>query len=144
MSEPADLEAGLRAFLLADVALSALVGTRVFGGELPADQTAAMPRQCIVIKGSGGVSLTGNTSNEHDTERVDLRSFGATPREASIVARTAALAMKRMTRSVHGEVLLHWANVASGAIPGREPGTEWPFRNQSFQVLHHLTTVSPE
>lgn len=138
---PADLEAGLRAFLLADASTAALVETRVFGGELPAGETASMPRQAIVLRGSGGASLTGNSTLDHDTQRVDVFSFGATPREASRVMRTAALALRRLQRGVYGGVLIHWANPASDAIPAREPVTEWPRQFQSFQVMHGLVAI---
>lgn len=142
MSEAADLEAGVRAYLLSDSALNALVEGRIFGGELPAAQTKFMPRRALVIKGSGGASLTGGSYVEHDTERLDLFAFGATPREAGLVMRPAALAMKRLKRSVHAGVLLHWARNAGGSSSGREPGTEWPRKFQSFQVHHGLVAVS--
>ena len=138
----ADLEAGLVAFLKADAELAALVDDRVFGGELPAGQAANMPRKALVLRPSGGTSLTGDSHAEHDTQRVDLFGFGATPREASRVLRTASLAMRRMRRGVHGGVLLHSANAASGVSRGREPGTEWPREFQSFQIFHALEAVA--
>lgn len=137
----ADLEAGLVAYLKADVDVALLVATRVFGGELPAGQTAAMPRKAIVLRASGGVSLTGDSHVEHDSQRVDLFAFGETPHEAARVATTAALALRRLRRGVYGGVLIHWVNPASGRSSGREPQTEWPREFQSFQALHALEAI---
>lgn len=141
MPEAADLEGGLRAFLLADVVTNAVTGGRIFGGELPATETASMPRPAIVIKASGGVQLLGESYVEHDTQRVDLFAFGATPAIAALVMRTAALALRNLTRSVHAGCLIHWANSAGGSNAGREPVTEWPRQFQSFQVMHGLVAI---
>lgn len=142
MSEPADLEAGLRAYLLDYAPLAAAIDTRVFGGELPADETAFMPRGAIVLKSSGGVSLTAESENDHDTQRVDLFSFGETPREAATIMRIAAYGLRQLKRGIYGGVLIHWVNPAGGSTQGREPGTEWPRHFQSFQALHGLTQAS--
>jgi hypothetical protein len=141
MSEPADLEAGLRAYFKADVATNAITSGRIFGGELHPDETEFMPRAAIVLKASGGVSLTGESFVEHDTQRVDVFAFGPTPRDAAKVMRVAALALRRLRRGVYGGVLIHWANSASGSLPGREPVTEWPRQFQSFQVMHGLVAI---
>lgn len=141
MPEMADLEGGLVAFLRADAFVAAMAGSRVFGGELPEAETAAMPRHAIVVRASGGVSLTGESFLEHDTQRVDVFAFGPTPREATRLMRAAFYALRGLRRSVHAGVLLHWANPASGSIAGREPVTEWPRQFQSFQVMHGLLKI---
>lgn len=141
MLEPADLEGGLVAYLKADVVTAAATAGRVFGGELPATETASMPRTAIVLRASGGASLTGESKLEHDTQRVDVFAYGATPRAARAVMSAAAIALRRLPRSVHAGCLLHWANSASGSIAGREPGTEWPRHFQSFQVMHGLLKI---
>ncbi|MCX9146619.1 hypothetical protein [Erythrobacter sp. WG] len=141
MSETADLEGGLVAYLKTIPAVAVLTASRIFAGELPAAETASMPRKAIVIRGSGGISLTGESRLEHDTQRVDLFAFGETPREAARVMRAAALALRRLERSVHAGCLLHWVNAASGSLSGREPETEWPRQFQSFQVMHGLLTI---
>jgi hypothetical protein len=141
MPEAANIEAGLVAFLKADIATNALTAGRIFGGELPAAETASMPRQAIVIKASGGAQLLGDTFVEKDTQRVDLFAFAATPSAAGSVMRTAALALRTLRRGVYGGVLIEWANTASGSLSGREPVTEWPRQFQSFQVMHGLFAV---
>lgn len=141
MPEAANIEAGLVAFLKADTATAAQVAARVFGGELPADETASMPRKAIVVKASGGVQLNADSFVETDSQRVDLFAFGKTPAEAGAVMRTAALALRRLRRGVYGGVLIHWANSASASLSGREPVVEWPRQFQSFQVMHGLVAI---
>ena len=138
----ADLEAGVVAYLKTVADLAALVDGRVFAGELPARETGSMPRKALVLRRSGGVSLTGGSHAEADAQRIDLFSYGETPRDAGRVMATAALAMRRLRRSVHGGVLLQWANPASGATPDREPQTEWARQFQPFQVMHALEAVA--
>lgn len=138
---PADLEGALVAYLKTIPAVALLTGSRIFGGELPGGETASMPRECIVIKASGGASQTGGSYLETDTQRVDVFAFGPTPREAARVSRAAGLALLRLTRSVHGGVLLHSATTASGTFSTREPVVEWPRHFQSFQVLHALVEI---
>lgn len=141
MSEMADLEGGLVAFLRADAFVAAIAQGRGFGGELPETETASMPRHAFVVKASGGVSLTGESFLDHDTQRVDVFAFGPTPREAARLMRAIFYALRSLRRSVHAGCLLHWANPASGSIAGREPVTEWPRQFQSFQVMHGLLEV---
>lgn len=141
MAEAALIETGLVAFLKADAAVAAASGGRVFGGELPPEEAAHMPRAALVIRASGGVSLTGESYLGHDTQRVDIFAFGPTPRAAAALLRTAALALRQLRRGVFGGVLIHWANAASGTISGREPETDWPRAFQSFQVMHGLTAI---
>lgn len=138
----ADPEAGLMAYLKADPDLAALLGDYVFAGELPARVTAEMPRKALVIRASGGVSLTGDSFVETDTQRFDVFAFGRTPQEAATVLRTAELVLRRLRRSVHANALLHWAKPAGGSNAGREPQTEWPRHFQSFQVMHGLEEVA--
>lgn len=141
MPEAADPEGGLVAYLKSIPSVALLTSSRIFGGELPASETASMPRAAIVVKASGGISLTSESTNEHDTQRVDVFAFGPTPREAARVMRGAALALRRLERSVHAGCLIHWANSASGSLSGREPVTEWPRHFQSFQVMHGLVAI---
>lgn len=141
MSEPADLEAGLVAYLAAQATLAALVDGRIYGEQLPPDQTASMPRPAIVIKASGGVSTTGASKLEHDTQRVDVFAFGRTPHEASGVLRQAAHELRHLERGVYGGVGIYWVNRAGGLLSTREPGTEWPRASQAFQALYALKKV---
>lgn len=141
LPEPADLEGAVVAYLRTIPSVALLTAGRIFGGELHPDETEFMPRAAIVIKASGGVSLTGDSYVETDTQRIDVFAFGPTPREAARVSRAAGLALRRLTRSVHAGVRLHSASAASGSFSTREPVTDWPRHFQSFQVLHDLASM---
>lgn len=138
----ADPIAAIVEALKADAGTAALAGARVFGGELPEDEAAAMPRQAIVLAPSGGVSLTGGSYVEHDTGRFDLFAYGATPREAKELADTAALALRRLRRSVFANALIHWLQPAGGATDGRDPDAAWPRSFRSFQVFYALVALA--
>jgi len=138
----ADLEAGVMAYLATGADVVALAGTRFFGGELPDDETDFMPRKAVLVQSSGGISLASGSTVETDTRRVDITTYGETPREAGQLMSEVALHLKRLRRSIHGGVLLHWANSAGGSATGREPQTEWPRAIQSFQILHALEAVT--
>lgn len=138
----ADVVAALAALLAADAPTAAIAGTRVFGGELPAAEAAAMPREAIVLVPSGGISLTGASFVEHDTQRIDLFAYGATPHAAEQLRDTAALALRRARRKVWAGVLIHWVQPAGGVTNARDPDAAWPRAFQSFQVLHGLVPVS--
>lgn len=137
-----DLLAALSALLMADPAVAALVGTganaRVFAGELPAAQTAHMPRTAIVLALSGGPSLTGRSFVEADTQRVDLFAYGRSLREAEQLRFAASAAMRRMRRGVWAGVLIHWVQSTGGVTSSRDPALAWPRAFQSFQVFHAL------
>lgn len=141
MADPADLIAGLVALLLADTAVAAIADARVFGGELPPAESRNMPRGALVVTASGGFSLTGGSYAEHDTGRVDLFAYGATPNEASQLLAAGALAMRRIQRTVSEGVVIHWAQPAGGVTGGRDQALAWPRAFQSFQVFHALEEV---
>lgn len=138
----ADPTSALVDMLKADAALAALLDTRVFGGELPGPETKSMPRRALVVRASGGPTQTGRSFAEHDANRFDLFSYGATPREAGEVMATAALRLRRAGREVHAGVLIHSCNSAGGFASGREPDTDWPRGWQSFQLFYALENVT--
>jgi hypothetical protein len=142
VGEAADLHAALVALLLEDPAIAAIVGTRVFGGELPANEAKSMPRAAIVVAASGGASLTGDSFTEHDTQRVDLFAYAGTPSAAEQLRGQAALALRRVRRGVWGGCLIHWIKPAGGSTGARDPDAAWPRAFQSFQVMHGLVAVT--
>jgi opacity protein-like surface antigen len=137
----ADLVGAVVALLAADASIAAAVGTRVFGGELPPGETQHMPRRAIVLKPSGGSSLTGASYAEADTQRLDLFAYGATLSEAVQLRDAAAAVLRPIQRTVSARVLIHWAQSAGGFLTGREPVTDWPRAWQSFQFFHSLKEV---
>jgi hypothetical protein len=108
----ADPVAALVAALKADAAVAGEVTDRVFGGELPPGEAGAMPRKAIVLKPSGGVSITSGTNVAHDTQRIDVFTYGATVAEAAALMSTVALVLRWTQREVWAGTLIHWVNSA--------------------------------
>lgn len=138
----ADVVGALVEILKADGNVAARAGDRVFGGEVPQREARHMPRQALLVKPSGGVSLTGGSYAEHDTQRIDLFGYGATPMEAAELVGIAALVMRRVNRAVAADTLIHWCQPAGGFSSGREPNTDWPRVFMSFQVFAALESVA--
>lgn len=137
----ADVIAALVALLKADGGVSAIVGARAYGGELPPAESRSMPRGAIVVAASGGPSLTAGSYAEHDTQRVDVFAYGRTPFEADALRRAAFEALRPVRRSVWAGVLIHWIKSAGGFSAARDPDAAWPRAFQSFQVFHALEAV---
>lgn len=136
-----DLVASLVALFSEDADFAAASGGRVFGGELPADEAAQMPRRCLVVKASGGVSPFGDSYLRLDAQRVDLSAFGPTVADASALLGLAGELLFPIQRQVSAGVLLHSVASAGGFWTGRDPQFDWPRAWRSFQVLHSLTEV---
>lgn len=131
-----DPNAALVALLAASAPVQALVGTRIYGGELPAAETGSMPRAAVVLQASGGPGLTGETYAELDVQRVDVFSYGATPAEAAEVQRACARALRQARRATWAGVLVHWVRSAGGFTSARDPDAAWPRAFQSFQMFY--------
>lgn len=141
MTAPAILEVGVRAYLLAQSGFSAMVEGRVYAAEMPDAESRNQPRRALLIRASGGASLTGQSTMEHDARRIDVFAYGPTPLAAANVMAMADLLLRRLKRGVYDDVLIHCVNSAGGAAQDREPGTEWPRHFQSFQALYALNQV---
>ncbi len=131
----ADITTALVTFLKADGPLAALVGTRVFGVELPPAEASLMPRRAVVLQPSGGSTLTEGGYVEHTAQRFDVFSYGETPFEVEKVRRAVFDALKALRRSVTSSVLIHWCDPAGGFANLRDPDTKWPINFQSFQAF---------
>ena len=135
-----DITAALVTFLKADAGVLALVGTRVFGVELPGAEASEMPRKTVVLSPSGGVSLAAGSYIPHDTQRVDAFSYGETLIEADKVRRAVFDAFRVRRRGVTGNTLIHWIESAGGWVSQRD--LKWPRAFQSFQVYHALAAAA--
>lgn len=140
----ADSVKAVKDILAADSSVIALVGTRVFGIELPQSEANNMPRKCIVIKPSGGAGFGVGDRDfvKHSADRVDIFYYGETPFEANKLRRTAYDVLKQVSRTVVNQVLVHWLNRAGGPIPLRDPDTTWPLTFESFQVFYAEEAVA--
>lgn len=134
MPAVADPIGALVAVLKADADVAALVGTRVFGSDLPGDESDSMPRAAVVIKPAGGGLLDPGYQRWNDS-RVDLICYAETPKLGADLYRTAHPVLKQLSRSEWAGCLLHWARPAGGPITMRDIDTDWPFTFSSWQVL---------
>jgi hypothetical protein len=130
----ADPVAALVAYLKADAGVAALVGTRIFGLELPAAEASAMPRKAVVLQASGGAPLVGGYL-EHTAQRIDAFAYGETPYEAERVRRAVFDSLKQLRRAVAASTLIHWVEDAGGFSTQRDPDGGWPVSFQSFQTF---------
>lgn len=125
----------LVAYLKSDLTITEEVGDRVFGGEIPEDMVSDMPEATIVVKRAGGLDVIGNGWQEYGDIRVDVLCYGVDPFLAEAVNLAVQPVMKQMRRTVEGDCVLHWARRSGGAIPLRDPKTDWPIVVSSWQVL---------
>jgi len=123
--------AAVRAFLLADADLAAIVGTRVFVGELPESEIEQMPRATVQLEPGGGM---GNANQLYGDPRIDFYCYGDSPRVAWQVYRALHAALKDLQREVFAETLLHWARESAMGALGRDPEKDWPVTLNSWQV----------
>jgi hypothetical protein len=72
--------AALVAYLAADADVVSLAGARVYGAELPGDDTTAMPQYAVVVQNAGG-NGKANYSTQYNA-RFDIVAYGATPAAA--------------------------------------------------------------
>ena len=130
----ADVTQAIVELLKANAEISALVGARVYGFELPKAEAASMPRKSIVVEPSGG-AREQNGYAKIAWPRLDVRIYGETVYEAMTVYRAAQDALKQARRSVHAGVLIHAANPAGGFVKSRAEDTDWPRIVASYQVM---------
>jgi hypothetical protein len=120
------------AYLKSDAGVAALVGTRVYGGELPRSQAATMPQGTVVVSPAGG-GLLGLSGNDYGDSRVDIDCYSTTPHQAYKLNLAVYDAMKAIRRRKQGTALLHWSRPSSTGATGRD--TDWPITVSSYQVL---------
>lgn len=120
-------------YLKADLNIVALVGTRVFGIELPESETDFMPRKTIVIKQSGGADSGGWL--EHSTPRMDIFCYGETPYQARTVRREVYNVLKQLIRTVIDSTLINSISPSGLPLDLRDPDTQWPVVFESYQVF---------
>jgi len=129
--------------LAGSAAVSDLAGTDIYGGELPAEAVARLPKGMVVVQASGGVSLTQGSYAEHDTQRIDVTCYAKTPREAEMLRKAAEKILRQIRRQAVAGTLIPWIDSAGGSMAGRERDGSWPTAFQSFQVFHCLEEIEP-
>lgn len=148
MTEIIDARAAIIAILKADTDTSALVGTRVYGDEVPASETANwtgpnQARKSVVVAPAGGTPPTYTTATlPLEAQRLDVFCYGETLFQAERVRRAVYGALKAIERDKQGDVLVHWCRPAGGAAQGRDPDGDWPMKWNSWQVLADERTAA--
>lgn len=139
----ATIPEALVTFLSAQSFISTLVGTRVFGLELPATESKSMPRNAVVLKMSGGPGGLGSSDDRPITRiRFDVLNYGATPLDALSVQRATHCALKSINRNIESGTLLHSAEQSAGPVNLRDPQGNWPLVLETFFVLAAEITVT--
>ncbi len=133
----------LKTFLEADVTLAALVGTDIFGGELPDTETESMPKPCVVIAPAGSPAGPGANSNlSFMSLRLDMKCYGTTPLLAWTVYLAVRDALKGLESAVHDTVLLYDASIESGPFNLRDADLQWPLVLGTFNLRVSETVVA--
>ncbi len=136
MSDDAEVIGAIVA-LLVDEGIAA---GNVFGDEMPDTFADSMPTDAVEVSPSGG---TGFASQSHlDVQRIDVRSYGATPEAARAVALAVHTVLNRLVRRVSDGVLLHSAIPAGGFLSDREIDTRWPYAWRSYSIIYDLRSTA--
>ncbi len=132
--------------LKADSTISALIGTRIFGEELPETETVNMPRQCIVIQHAG--SRRGNSYIDIKKIRLDFFCYGVTLKEAGEVHRTLESVLRDLERTVTSSTVLYQAEHSAGPFYARNreaaflTNTNWPMLVDTWLIKMQETIAS--
>lgn len=125
--------------LKADGDIAALVGTKVFGTDLPRDQSTFIEgkatKAIVVSPRAGGDIPSVSRFNPLETRGLDVFCYGETLIEADVVRRTVFATLKNIDRDVASGVLVHWCLPAGGAASGKDSETDWPVYWNSWQMM---------
>lgn len=128
-----DVLSALIAFLKDDADTADLIGTRIYGDEVPrAEVERREPRKLVLLRESGGAER--NRFLPIAEGRLDVWCFGETAYEAGKVDRAVYSALKALNRQTVDGVLLHNAGQAGGPISVRDADTGWPAKWRSITV----------
>ena len=119
-----DVITALITYLGTQSGVTDLVGTRIYGGELPEDDVAEMPRKAVILRSAGGIEEF-RTARIQD-QRIDVFSYGDGYIEAGQVDRAVADALIAIRRNEVESTILHSAGYG-GAFQLKEPDTGWHY-----------------
>ena len=131
-----DILEAVRAFLLDQAGVRAVLDGGIYIGELEGAEVPLMPRKAAVIVPAGG--LDNQSYVPIGSPRVDIWCYGKLYSECSDVdlAICDALASMRRTRQAVSSsfVLLQDAFYASGPYTARDPDTGWPIVHRQYTI----------
>lgn len=127
-----DVLDALIVFIKADSEVMILAGDRIYGAELPRDETKNMPRKVAVLTEAGGIER--NRFLPIAEPRIDIWSYGETYHEAGKLDRAIYQALKDLDRQTTDDVLLHGVALSGGPHSMRDSETGWPLKVRSVTV----------
>lgn len=134
MSDPLSAVVDL---LKADIDVSAIT-TKVFGQLIPANFTAN--QACVlVVKTGGGLP---NSMQHIFSQRIDLRTYGATPIEAANLQRLCTIALQDLERQIRKSTILFSATQLTGAYYVQDPTTNWNYEFSVWSIETYLDDLT--
>lgn len=128
-----DVQSAIRAVVVADSGLTALVNTRVFAGrDVPPTGTTPGDGACLTFKVRGGAGAFRGRDYEDAliVPSVQFKCYGASELAAYQVYRALVDAL----HNAHDGTVLHAEETGVGQ-PLEEPDTEWRFVLSFFEVM---------
>ena len=119
-------------YLKTDTDVTALVDTRIYGGELPQDEIGEQPRKAVVIVASGGAE--DNSYLPIIRPNIEVYCYGETYFEAGKVDRAVFDAMKSIDREVAGGAIIFSATCTAGGIQLRDE-LGWGIMWRGYQLV---------
>lgn len=115
---------------------------RVFAGDLPKAEHASMPRECVTVRSSGGAGA-GSHWMRTGRQRLDVKSYGATPYEAAWLDFTVGTVLQLWKQSTvtitdpdGNDFDLKVGSFTHVGGPNElvDPDTDWPFTLSVWEV----------
>ena len=140
----ADFLKALRDWVPTITGVSALLGDRVFGIELPESEAANDARANVVINyAGGGANRPGARDTAHvSSVRLDWFFYGETPYQADLLRRTVHAGLRDAYRVVQDNVLLNSFTLDSGPRTFRDPDNNWPVSVETWNLLGATTLTT--
>lgn len=120
----------IRTLLLADADVASLVGTNVFGDELPESVRETMPAPVVVLLDAGGPGRV--SMNLYRRTRIDTLCYGQTLSQSAQLHRYVREVLETMDRPTG---TLFTAETSSDGTNRRDPVTQWPLCIASYLVM---------
>lgn len=133
-----DIVEALIDHLLTVTAVTTLVATRIYGGDLDEDEVVNMPRKNVVIAQAGGIEEFRTATISRP--RFDIFSYGEGYYQAGQVDRAVADALKAISRTVANSTLLHTAGYGQ-PVRLKHPAAGWEYMLRSVTIIAGETAV---
>jgi len=120
-------------------AVTTLVSTRIWGGDIQRAEITSMPRKNIVITESGRPEEFRTHTVQR--QRVDIYSYGESYYQAGRVDRAVADALMAISRTTANSTLIHSVGY-SGRISLKIPESGWEYYMRSAMIYVGETAVA--